>query len=58
MKILNQLFRITKNEDKNLTGAAIVIVNLENQLTVKEAQADALRVSLDELYQAATLNPL
>ena len=39
MKILNQLFRKTKNEDKNLTTAASVIVDLENKLAVKGKKA-------------------
>jgi hypothetical protein len=54
MKMLTRLLK--KNIcDQNLASAATVIVGLENKLAGKEAEAEGLRISLEEFYRDTVL---
>jgi hypothetical protein len=54
MNMLTRLMKKNKSE-QNLASAAAAIVGLERTLAEKEEEVDGLSVSLEELYQAATL---
>lgn len=55
MKVLDQLFKKSKGEEKNLTAAASAIVGLESKLAEKESEAKGLRETQAELYQSMAL---
>ena len=54
MKMLTRLLKKNKSE-QNLASAASAIIDLENKLVDKEAEADDLREALEQLYKDAVL---